>query len=77
MHAVLQTASPGGSHRQASVMETFLSVVDASKEYETREGDRIVALDRASLSLADGEFVSVVGPSGCGKSTLFVRRQRL
>jgi NitT/TauT family transport system ATP-binding protein len=51
-------------------METFLSVVDASKEYETREGDRIVALDRASLSLADGEFVSVVGPSGCGKSTL-------
>jgi NitT/TauT family transport system ATP-binding protein len=48
----------------------LLTVSDVSKEYETREGDRILALDRASLSLSDGEFVSVVGPSGCGKSTL-------
>jgi NitT/TauT family transport system ATP-binding protein len=48
----------------------FLDVIDVSKDYETREGDQIRALDRASLSLADGEFVSVVGPSGCGKSTL-------
>jgi len=29
-----------------------------------------VALDRASLTVADGEFVSIVGPTGCGKSTL-------
>lgn len=28
-----------------------------------------VALDRFSLDVADGEFVTVVGPSGCGKST--------
>jgi NitT/TauT family transport system ATP-binding protein len=27
------------------------------------------ALDRLSLDVADGEFVTVVGPSGCGKST--------
>ena len=48
----------------------LLTVTDVSKAYETRQGDRILALDRASLSLSDGEFVSVVGPSGCGKSTL-------
>jgi NitT/TauT family transport system ATP-binding protein len=70
MHAVLRTASGDGQRRQAQVTEEFLSVVDVSKEYETREGDQIVALDRASLSLADSEFVSLVGPSGCGKSTL-------
>lgn len=28
-----------------------------------------IALDRLSLDIADGEFVTVVGPSGCGKST--------
>ncbi|MDR7223796.1 ABC transporter ATP-binding protein [Aminobacter aminovorans] len=34
------------------------------------EGDKsFLALDRLSLDIADGEFVTVVGPSGCGKST--------
>ena len=28
------------------------------------------AIERLSLSIADGEFVTLVGPSGCGKSTL-------
>jgi len=32
-------------------------------------GDLTVLSD-VSLTLADGEFVSIVGPSGCGKSTL-------
>lgn len=33
------------------------------------KGGSFVALDRFSLDIADGEFVTVVGPSGCGKST--------
>jgi NitT/TauT family transport system ATP-binding protein len=28
------------------------------------------AVERANLSVADGEFVAIVGPTGCGKSTL-------
>ncbi|HZO94204.1 MAG TPA: ABC transporter ATP-binding protein [Candidatus Baltobacteraceae bacterium] len=36
-----------------------------------REGARDVrVLEDFSLSVADGEFVSVIGPSGCGKTTL-------
>src|SRR5207245_1892412 len=35
-----------------------------------RTGRTLEVLDLARLSVADGEFVTVVGPSGCGKSTL-------
>ncbi|MGI1664209.1 ABC transporter ATP-binding protein [Palleronia sp. KMU-117] len=30
----------------------------------------VVALDDASFTIREGEFVSLIGPSGCGKSTL-------
>src|SRR5437870_3759493 len=34
-------------------------------------GDRVyTAVEQASLSVADGEFVAIVGPTECGKSTL-------
>ena len=42
---------------------------DICKTYQV--GDEIVrALDHASLTVQDGEFVSIIGPSGSGKSTM-------
>ncbi len=46
-----------------------LRVKQATKLYNTRSGD-LVAIDRCSLDVMDGEIVSIVGPSGCGKTTL-------
>ena len=46
-----------------------LSVRGATKIYATGSGD-LLAIDRCSLDVAQGEVVSIVGPSGCGKTTL-------
>lgn len=43
----------------------LLHIEDVYKHY----GNKLI-LDNIDLSVAEGEFVTVVGPSGCGKSTL-------
>ena len=47
--------------------EPLIRVAGVRKSYEQ---GRIVALAGVDLTVAPGEFLSVVGPSGCGKSTL-------
>lgn len=46
-----------------------LRVQNLSKIYDTSAG-RVVALDKVSFTINNGEFVSIVGPSGSGKSTI-------
>lgn len=50
-------------------MAPLLSVENVSKEFHGR-GKKVLALDSLSLTVDEGEFLTVVGPSGCGKSTL-------
>ena len=42
---------------------------DVSRRFDVGDRGSFLALDRLSLDIGDGEFVTVVGPSGCGKST--------
>jgi NitT/TauT family transport system ATP-binding protein len=46
-----------------------LAIRDLGVTYRS-DGHLTAALEGASLSVADGEFVALVGPSGCGKSTI-------
>jgi NitT/TauT family transport system ATP-binding protein len=45
-----------------------LSNVDVA--FRIADGGAYRAVEAATLSVADGEFVAIVGPTGCGKSTL-------
>jgi sulfonate transport system ATP-binding protein len=47
-----------------------VSLNDVEISFRLADGDSYTAVERASLDVADGEFVAIVGPTGCGKSTL-------
>ncbi len=47
----------------------YIQVKDISKIYGAGE-NRMTALDRASMEIHAGDFISIMGPSGSGKSTL-------
>ena len=52
-------------------MSVKVNVREVTQLYTTGETP-ILAIDRLSMGVAEGEFVSIVGPSGCGKSTLLL-----
>jgi NitT/TauT family transport system ATP-binding protein len=63
-------------HKTGSVTEELqvvapskLAIDQVSKSFQTATGD-VLALDRVSLQVSEGEFVCLVGASGCGKTTL-------
>ena len=49
-----------------------LALADITCRFASRDGrsEPYTAVANATLTVAKGEFVSVVGPTGCGKSTL-------
>ena len=49
---------------------TAVALDDATVAFGVAAGRVYTAVERASLRVADGEFVAIVGPTGCGKSTL-------
>lgn len=50
-------------------MSALLDIREVSKSFELA-GRTVEVLQRVSLTVEPGSFVSLVGPSGCGKSTL-------
>ena len=50
-------------------MTNAVAVTAVDKVFNSSNG-QVVALTEVDLTVAPGEFVSLIGPSGCGKSTL-------
>lgn len=51
-------------------MSSAVEVDKLTVEYRTDGDEPLVAVNDVSLSIKDGELVTIIGPSGCGKSTL-------
>jgi NitT/TauT family transport system ATP-binding protein len=47
-----------------------VSLAGVTVSFRLADRTTYTAVDKATLTVADGEFVSIVGPTGCGKSTL-------
>ena len=64
-----------GRHRSSVTEEleiiapSKLAIENVSKNFQGASGP-VLALDRVSLNVAEGEFVCLVGASGCGKTTM-------
>jgi len=61
--------SSSASQELEVIAPSKLAIENVSKNFQSASGP-VLALDRVSLNVAEGEFVCLVGASGCGKSTL-------
>src|SRR5947199_3970334 len=60
-----------GSSVPAATTETpAVALNDVQVSFRLADDTTYTAVQRATLDVAEGEFVAIVGPTGCGKSTL-------
>jgi NitT/TauT family transport system ATP-binding protein len=59
-----------GSSAAPAAGAAAVSLAEVSVAFRLADGGSYTAVERATLEIADGEFVAIVGPTGCGKSTL-------
>ena len=62
----------GGAHMSGAENGAAAAVAlsDVTVAFRLADGGSYTAIERTSLTVADGEFMAIVGPSGCGKTTL-------
>jgi NitT/TauT family transport system ATP-binding protein len=70
--AVIHMSQQGGKCVQAGVTagSTAVALDDATVAFRLADSRIYTAVEKAQLTVEQGEFVAIVGPTGCGKSTL-------
>ena len=63
-------AVAGSSIHNTRTSDVAVALDDVVVAFRLASGGLYTAVERATLHVADGEFVAIVGPTGCGKSTL-------
>lgn len=67
----VQDSTTGPKADAATTTDTpAVAVTNVGKVFDGKRGAQVVALEDINVTVARGEFVSLIGPSGCGKSTL-------
>jgi NitT/TauT family transport system ATP-binding protein len=59
-----------GAAMRSRAGSAAVALSDVTISFRLDESVAFTAVQNASLSVADGEFVAIVGPTGCGKTTL-------
>jgi NitT/TauT family transport system ATP-binding protein len=54
----------------ANALPSAVALADVTIAFRLADNLTYTAVERASLAVADGEFVAIVSPTGCGKTTL-------
>jgi NitT/TauT family transport system ATP-binding protein len=54
----------------AAAEPAAIALEDTTVAFRLADSRTYTAVEQASLTVANGEFVAIVGPTGCGKSTL-------
>ena len=63
-------AVAASSIHKTRTSDVAVALDDVVVAFRLADGGLYTAVERATLHVADGEFVAIVGPTGCGKSTL-------
>ncbi len=67
---MVETSVAGGGTQARAANDVAVRLKDVTIEFRMADRASYKAVERVTLTVNEGEFVSIVGPTGCGKTTL-------